>query len=76
MLAHGASAFTKDRLFDVSDPYSVTICAKCGQITHTQDQCTACSEDDISSINIPYAAKQLVHSLHAMGMKTVISATK
>jgi DNA-directed RNA polymerase II subunit RPB2 len=75
MLAHGASAFTKDRLFDVSDPYSVVICNVCGQMTSTPQQCVTCNNDKVTNVNIPYAAKQLLHSLHTMGLKTVITAT-
>jgi DNA-directed RNA polymerase beta subunit len=32
LLAHGMSRFTKERLYDVSDAYSVHVCKRCGMI--------------------------------------------
>jgi DNA-directed RNA polymerase II subunit RPB2 len=32
LLSHGATRFTKERLFDVSDKYRVNVCKKCGMI--------------------------------------------
>jgi DNA-directed RNA polymerase II subunit RPB2 len=69
MLAHGSVSFIKDRLFDVSDPYSITVCKKCGQITQSTTECKSCCDDEVTTVNFPYAAKQLVHSLQAMGIK-------
>jgi DNA-directed RNA polymerase II subunit RPB2 len=32
LLSHGATRFTKERLFDVSDKYRVNVCKKCGMV--------------------------------------------
>jgi DNA-directed RNA polymerase II subunit RPB2 len=74
MIAHGCSSFIKDRLFDVSDPYSVIICNNCGQITKKENECPVCNTDQVTQVNLPYAAKQLTHSLQAMGMKMSITS--
>jgi DNA-directed RNA polymerase beta subunit len=37
MLAHGMSKFCRERLYDVSDKYSVNVCKKCGLIASYND---------------------------------------
>jgi DNA-directed RNA polymerase II subunit RPB2 len=37
MLAHGMSRFWRERLYDVSDKYSVHVCKKCGMIAQYND---------------------------------------
>jgi hypothetical protein len=37
MLAHGMSRFCRERLYDVSDKYSVHVCKKCGMIAQYND---------------------------------------
>jgi len=72
MIAHGASRFLKESLFDRSDAYQIIVCNKCGMITSSQEECISCSKDKVSTCNIPYAAKLLIQELMAMGIKVVI----
>ena len=72
MISHGCSRFLKERLFDMSDPYSIIVCNKCGMITSSQTECTSCKDDKITKVNIPYAAKLLNQELMAMGIKVSI----
>lgn len=70
IIVHGTSRFLKERLFDMSDPYNVVVCTKCGMICASQTECKGCADDKVSMINIPYAAKLLFQELMAMGIKT------
>jgi len=72
MIGHGTSRFLKERLFDCSDPYQIIVCNKCGMITSSQEECTSCRQDKVTTCNMPYAAKLLVQELMAMGIKIVI----
>ena len=71
MIAHGASRFLKERLFDCSDPYQIMVCNQCGMMT-ARDECLACKQDNVSIVNFPYASKLLVQELQAMGIKVAI----
>ncbi|NDH68730.1 MAG: hypothetical protein EBY22_12665 [Gammaproteobacteria bacterium] len=70
IIVHGTSRFLKERLFDMSDPYNVIVCTKCGMISASQTECKGCVDDKVTMINIPYAAKLLFQELMAMGIKT------
>ena len=70
MIVHGSSRFLKERLFDMSDPYTVIVCSICGMISSSQTECKGCKEDKLYVINIPYAAKLLFQELNSMGIKT------
>jgi DNA-directed RNA polymerase II subunit RPB2 len=74
MIAHGAANFLRERLFKVSDPFSVPVCMnpKCGTITASTRQCHACDGDRIETTTMPYATKLLVQELYAMGLKMII----
>ena len=37
LCSHGMTKFTRERLFDVSDKYSVYVCKKCGMIASYND---------------------------------------
>ena len=69
MISHGVSTFLKERLFDMSDPYSVSVCNHCKQIIAEEDRCHICKGFDISEKNIPYATKLLFQEIMALGIK-------
>jgi DNA-directed RNA polymerase II subunit RPB2 len=74
MIAHGASYFLKERLMDVSDKYSVTICNECNMIctgNHKDNiyECKKCNNyGDFTKIYIPYACKLFLQELIAMSI--------
>jgi DNA-directed RNA polymerase II subunit RPB2 len=84
MLAHGMSKFCKERMFDVSDKYSVYVCKKCGMIASYNDGdknkayenadfsvhlCKTCdNKTDFSLVNIPYAYKLLSQELQTINV--------
>lgn len=76
LLVHGTSAFLKERLFDMSDAYKVTVCEKCGTVINKENECQVCATDKVVDVNIPYACKLLLQELNAMGIKTAIMPKK
>jgi len=74
MIAHGASRFTKGRLYDASDRFSVHVCKKCGMIAAFNDTmqihyCRTCENRvEFSYVEIPYAFKLLTHELMTMNI--------
>jgi DNA-directed RNA polymerase II subunit RPB2 len=84
MLAHGMTQFCKERLYDVSDKYSVHVCNKCGMIASYNDGnknrqyeradftihlCKTCeNRSDFSLVNVPYAFKLLSQELQTINV--------
>jgi DNA-directed RNA polymerase II subunit RPB2 len=72
MISHGASAFTKERLMDVSDPFTTGICKTCGTLAVVNPQegiysCGSCgNKTDFVQKTIPYAMKLWMQELEAM----------
>lgn len=74
MMGHGASRFLKERLCDQSDPYTATICSKCGNFSTSKTYCKACDADQIAQVNLPYVSKLVIQELNAMLIKCKITA--
>ena len=74
MISHGASRFTKERLYDVSDKYQVHICNKCGLIASYNNDlhihlCRTCgNRTDFAFVKIPYACKLMMQELTTMNV--------
>lgn len=72
MISHGAARFLKERLFEVSDAYTIHVCSECGLIAvanlHSQQyRCTHHQEAAIVQVRLPYACKLMMQEL--MGMQ-------
>jgi DNA-directed RNA polymerase II subunit RPB2 len=74
MVSHGASRFTKGRMYDASDKYSVHVCKKCGLIAAYNNtmhihHCRVCdNRADFAYVEIPYACKLLFQELNTMNI--------
>ena len=74
MISHGASRFTKERVYDVSDKYHVYVCKDCGMIAAYNDEagihcCRACdNRTKFSRVELPYACKLLFQELTTMNV--------
>lgn len=74
IVAHGASAFLKERMLDVSDNFRVFICRKCGLIATANPEkniykCTNCKNNaDINQVRMPYSMKLLLQELLTMNV--------
>jgi DNA-directed RNA polymerase II subunit RPB2 len=74
MVSHGAARFTRGRMYDASDKYSVHVCKKCGIIASYNDKmhihhCRTCdNRTDFAYIEIPYACKLLFQELNTMNI--------
>jgi len=74
MVSHGASRFTRERMYDVSDKYSVHVCKKCGLIAPYNDKihihhCRTCdNRTDFAYVEIPYACKLIFQELNTMNV--------
>lgn len=83
MIAHGASRFCRERLYDVSDKYSVHVCKKCGMMASYNDGkksadftihlCNTCgNKTDFARVEIPYAFKLMSQELQTINVATRI----
>ena len=84
MIAHGMSRFCRERLYDVSDKYSVHVCKKCGMVASYNDGnnnkmyasadftihlCKTCGNNtDFAKVEIPYAYKLMAQELQTINI--------
>ena len=74
MVSHGAARFTRGRMYDTSDKYSVYTCKKCGLIAAYNDEihihhCKTCdNRTDFAYVEIPYSCKLLFQELNTMNI--------
>jgi DNA-directed RNA polymerase II subunit RPB2 len=84
MIAHGASRFCRERLYDASDKYSIYVCKKCGLTASYNDGnskkmyahadfsihlCKTCgNKTDFAKVEIPYAFKLLSQELQTINV--------
>ena len=81
MIAHGMSKFCRERLYDVSDKYSVHVCKKCGMIASYNDGnknksadftihlCKNCNNTtSFAKVEIPYAYKLMAQELQTINV--------
>jgi DNA-directed RNA polymerase beta subunit len=84
MIAHGMTRFCKERLYDVSDKYSVHVCKKCGMVASYNDGnknrmyshadfaihlCKTCNNmTDFVKVDIPYAYKLMAQELQTINV--------
>jgi DNA-directed RNA polymerase II subunit RPB2 len=74
MCSHGASRFTKGRIYDASDAFSVHVCKKCGMIASYNDEkhihlCKMCeNRTDFDYVELPYSCKLMFQELMTMNI--------
>ena len=72
MISHGISMFTKERLMDVSDPFTTGFCKSCGTLAVVNEEeniysCGTCGvQTQFEMKTIPYAVKLWTQELEAM----------
>jgi DNA-directed RNA polymerase II subunit RPB2 len=73
-ISHGASRFTRGRIYDASDKYAVHVCNQCGLIAAFNDKmqihkCRTCDNRvNFSYVEIPYACKLAFQELISMNV--------
>lgn len=71
IISHGLAQFLQERLLNVSDLFRVFVCSRCGLLAKANPKghgygCINCKTSIIKSVEMPYAAKQLIQELMAM----------
>jgi DNA-directed RNA polymerase II subunit RPB2 len=76
MIAHGASAFLKERMMEASDNFEIHVCKGCGLIAVANKErniwmCTGCNNTtNFSQVRVPYAYKLFLQELESMNISS------
>ena len=65
IISHGCASFLRERLFEVSDAYTISVCASRGFFG--VERCRSCNFE-VKKIDFPHAFKLLVQELNAMNI--------
>ena len=66
LVAHGVSLLLVERMLISSDPFTASVCSKCGILAYT-GYCQYCkSGSSVSDFRVPYACKLLFQELMTM----------
>jgi DNA-directed RNA polymerase II subunit RPB2 len=76
MISHGASAFLNERLFQVSDPFQIFVCRRCGVMAASEKECQICKGNQVVRCNMPYASKLLTTELTGIGLKVQMTPSE
>ena len=74
MCSHGASRFTRERIYDTSDAFNIHVCKKCGLIAAYNDKlhihlCKTCdNKSEFNYVELPYSCKLLFQELITMNI--------
>lgn len=74
LLSHGSVQFLRERLFDMSDAFSIRICNACGVMSNNSEECHVCRNNELVRTNAPYASKLLFQMLNGCLIKTTFHA--
>ena len=76
IIAHGASAFLKERMMEASDNFEIHVCKGCGLIAVANKErniwmCTGCNNTtNFSQVRVPYAYKLFLQELESMNISS------
>jgi DNA-directed RNA polymerase beta subunit len=69
VISHSASAILREKLFLLSDKYSVPVCSKCGLLgSPGKTRCKSCPSEKLVEVQLPYASKLLIFELNSMNI--------
>jgi DNA-directed RNA polymerase II subunit RPB2 len=70
----GITSVLHDRMFLMSDKYTMVLCNQCGSPPKMQNWCPDCQSNDICRINIPFSCKLLFQLIQSIGIKMITKA--